>query len=74
MTLTLIISDNCDSCERSKITLENIQNVKPGVHIQIFHINSYDQKRISVTPALLIDNKLFSYGDIDEEKLLAKIN
>ncbi len=74
MTLTLIISDNCDACERSKIILENIQNAKPAVHIEVLHINSYNQRRISVTPALLIDNKLFSYGDIDEEKLLAKIN
>ncbi len=74
MTLTLIVSDNCDSCDRSKIVLKNIQTAIPGLEIEILHINSYKERRISITPALLINSKLFSYGDIDEQKLLAKLN
>lgn len=74
MNLTLIISDNCQACERAKETLRKIQSNYPNVLTEIIHINSYTDRKVSITPALLINNKLFSYGDIDENKLLPKIN
>lgn len=74
MKLKLIISDDCDACVRAKKVLETITLDKPLLSIQIIHSNSFLDRRISITPALLIDDKLFSYGDIDEQKLLKKIN
>ena len=74
MNLTLIISDNCNACERAKKTLHKIQLNYPQIITEIININSFRDKRISITPALLVDNQLFSYGDIDEDKLLAKLN
>ena len=71
MTLTLIISDNCAACERAKKTLRKIQLDNPHLLTEIVHINSFSDRKISITPALLINNQLFSYGDIEEEKLSA---
>ncbi len=74
MTLTLIISDNCKACDRAKELLHKINLYKPKVIVEIIHINSYSAKSIFITPALLINNKLFSYGDIDEKKLQLSIS
>lgn len=74
MTLTLIVSDNCEACNRSKIALNNIQSVKPEIDVEIIHIKLFKDKRIYITPALLIDSAFFSYGEIDEQKLLLKLN
>jgi hypothetical protein len=71
MDLTLIISDNCDACERAKKVLCKIQLNYPHILTEIIHINSLGDRRISITPALLVNNDLFSYGDIEEEKLSA---
>lgn len=74
MILTLIISDNCKACDRAKIALNRIQLKHPQVTVETIHINSFNGRRVSITPALLVDNKMFCYGDIDETKLLAKLN
>jgi glutaredoxin len=69
MNLTLIISDNCAACERAKETLRKIQLNYPQVLLEIININFLNDRSISITPALLVNNQLFSYGDIDEPKL-----
>lgn len=74
MNLTLIISDNCEACDRAKKVIEKFRNNYSQITTEIIHINSYDGNRISITPALLIDQKLFSYGDIDEARLSKKLN
>lgn len=74
MTLTLIISDNCEACERAKKVLEKLRYDYAQISTEIIHYDSYDGKGISITPALLINHKLFSYGDIDEVRLSKKLN
>ena len=74
MKLTLLISDNCAACERARGTIEKIKLNNPHLLIEIIHINFYNDKRISITPALLVNNQLFSYGDIDESRLLMQLN
>lgn len=74
MNLTLIISDNCEACDRAKKVLEKFRKNYSQITTETVHINYYDKKRISITPALLIDQELFSYGDIDEAKLSKKLN
>lgn len=74
MILTLIISDKCDACERAKKVIEKISIMYPQITTKIIHIDSYKEKKVSITPALFIDQKLFCYGDIDEISLSKKIN
>ena len=73
MILTLILSDNCEACDRAKITLNKIKLKYPQVTVETIHINSFNGRRVSITPALLVNNKLFCYGDIDEMRLNKKI-
>lgn len=74
MNLKLIVSSNCPSCERALKSLHNIQKQYPRVKAEVININSCADSRISITPAILINDVLFSYGDIDTEKLLDKLN
>ena len=73
MTLTLIVSDNCEVCDRAKVVLSKIHLDFPEIAVEIIHIDAYNDRKISITPALLINNKLFCYGDMDEMRLNKKI-
>lgn len=74
MYLTLVISDDCKACERAINKLEKIKIDFPKIVTNIINVNNSSKKGILITPALLIDEKLFSYGDIDETKLIPKIS
>jgi predicted thioredoxin/glutaredoxin len=74
MDLILIISNNCEACDRAQKTLEKILNDNPGINLTTLHKKSYTNKSVVITPALFVDGMLFSYGDIDTYKLLKKIN
>jgi glutaredoxin len=74
MNLKLIISNNCEACDRAKSLLASIRNERSNIQIETIHINSFQGKKISITPALFINDKLFSYGDIDETRLNKKLN
>lgn len=74
MYLKLIVSDNCATCERVKEQLQKITTANPKISLDVIHINILKDRRIFITPALLVNNELFSYGDIDESKLLSKLN
>lgn len=71
MQLTLLISENCDACLRAVNRIKKIEELNCGITVNILDINSYGDNNIFITPALIIDGKLFSYGDIDERKLLS---
>jgi predicted thioredoxin/glutaredoxin len=74
MDLTLIISNNCKACARAQKTLEMILNDNSGINLTTLHKKNYINKSIVITPALFVDGVLFSYGDIDTDKLLKIIN
>ncbi len=74
MKLSLIITNNCSACIRAKAKLKDIALRYPDVYLNIINEKEYNDKGISILPALLIDDKLFSYGDIDELNLLSMIS
>jgi len=74
MNLTLVISDNCQSCRRVEKHLRDILKKFSRISLSIVNINKLEDQRISITPALLIGDELFTYGEIDEGKLISKIN
>lgn len=74
MVIKLIISQHCNSCARAVKKLKEIAEGHPEISTEIMNIGSFADKRIFITPALIVDGELFSYGDIDEYKLLSKIN
>jgi len=74
MDLTLIISDNCETCERVNKTLNEKFSYNSSINLRTVHKEEYTGKTISITPALLVDGMLFCYGDVDTDKLLKKLN
>lgn len=73
LNLTLVVSRNCNACKRAEQKLLNLQIQNSSLVVKIVDINSFNDSRIAITPALLINNKLFSYGDIDPDKLKLKM-
>ncbi len=72
MKFDLVITENCSACKRAEDILTNYFYDKKSL---IFNVSlQHDfEKNISIVPALLIEGKLFAYGDIDLQKLDAKI-
>ncbi len=70
MDLTLIVTESCAACIRAEKILRKISKYHKEISLKVVDINNYKRKEISIVPALLINDKLFSYGDIQEDKLL----
>jgi hypothetical protein len=72
--LTLVVADGCCSCKRAEEKLNEIFVDNNNVSFTVVHLNDFIGRKIFIVPALVIENELFSYGDIDEDKLLKRIN
>ena len=74
MELSLIVTGNCTACTRAEGILNNLVHKHPGLSLRIIDANDYNGKGISIVPALLIEDELISYGDVDELTLLSYIS
>jgi alkyl hydroperoxide reductase subunit AhpF len=74
MKLSLVITQNCSTCLRAEKAVRDIKINHTEISFNIVNVNDYKGKAIMIVPALLIDDELFSYGDIDEVKLLSRIS
>ncbi len=66
--LTIYVSENCRSCEKAVNSTKNIIHKFRNVHLQVLNINEC-KKSISIVPAIYVDDELFCYGEIDDNKL-----
>lgn len=73
MILSLIISPHCEACGRAEKTVKDIAIRYPAITVKIINIDNYNATGISIVPALLVDEELYCYGDIDENKLLSDV-
>lgn len=74
MNLTLVVADHCQVCNRVEKHLLKIKSQYSQISLSVININDLKNSKISITPALLVNDELYCYGDIDEKKLLAKLN
>jgi alkyl hydroperoxide reductase subunit AhpF len=74
MNILLLITNHCDACSRAEQQLSQLKKSHPEIAYEIQHINNYEDKRIFITPAWIVNGELFAYGDINRDKLLAKLN
>lgn len=74
MNLTLVIADHCRVCNRVEKQLLKIKSQYSQINLSVINIKDLKNSKISITPALLVDDELYCYGDIDEKKLLSKLN
>lgn len=72
MEILLLITNHCNACARAREQLKDIQSNNPEINADIRHINSFEDKRIFITPAWIVNGELFAYGDIDRDKLISK--
>lgn len=72
MSLTLLVTKNCNACKRVESQLNKFIE-KVNIELLIMDINDFNRPGIAIVPALLIGNELFSYGDVDENRLLKKL-
>ena len=71
MKLTLYVRDNCPSCERVKNRLSAILKHKNFVDLRINNLVHHPCNGLVIVPALFIEDELYSYGEIDENKFLS---
>lgn len=70
MDLTLIIKDNCPACARVERTLKLLAENKKEILLTVLNIKDLSNPKTVICPALFVNQELYSYGDINEEKLL----
>lgn len=69
MELTLLINKNCGACSRAENDLKNFALKRTDIKLSIININSYQKRALFIAPALLVEDELFSYGDVNLDKL-----
>ena len=72
MKFDLVVTENCNACKRAEELLTNYFIDKKAISFNVSLQRNFE-KNIAIVPALLMEGKLFAYGDIDLQKLDAKI-
>jgi len=70
MDLTLIVKNNCDGCTRVEGVIKNIAKGKKEILLSVINIKDIEKPITPIVPALFVNQELYSYGDINEGKLL----
>jgi len=73
MNITLFITDNCLSCQRVENQIKKLLRDRKEINLLIEDIKKVNSKGIIIAPAVFVDDKLYSYGDLDEEKFLERL-
>ena len=74
MKITLLISENCPACERALSALSNLRMNGRKLSFGISNIADSAVNVIPIVPALFVNDKLFSYGDVNTERLAEYIS
>jgi hypothetical protein len=70
--LVIYIVDNCETCNRVVDSAKSLSNNYPNVQLKIRNIKE-SKSKLSIVPAVFINNNLFCYGDFDKNKLIEVI-
>jgi len=73
MNITLFITDNCLSCQRVENQIRKLLSNRKEINLLIEDIKKVNSNGIIIAPAVFVDDKLYSYGDLDEEKFLERL-
>ena len=67
--LDLIIDEDCSACKRAEDELIYFASERSYIELKVSLIGSSKYDKISIVPALMVDGKLYNYGEIDFKKL-----
>jgi len=73
MNITLFITDNCLSCQRVENQIKKLLRDRKEINLLIEDIKKVNSNGIIIAPAVFVNDKLYSYGDLDEEKFLERL-
>ena len=73
MNITLFITDNCLSCQRVENQIKELLRNRKEINLLIEDIKKVNSNGIIIAPAVFVDDKLYSYGDLDEDKFLERL-
>lgn len=73
MNITLFITGNCLSCRRVENQLKELLNNRKEINLLVENIKKVNSNGIIIAPALFIDDELYSYGDLNEDKFLERL-
>lgn len=73
MNITVFITDNCLSCQRVENQIKKLLRNRKEINLLIEDIKKVNSKGIIIAPAVFVNDKLYSYGDLDEEKFLERL-
>lgn len=73
MDLTLIVQDNCNACSRVERMLRNLVKRNNEIIMSVINIKNLSNPKTLICPALFINQELYSYGDFNEDKLIAHL-
>ncbi len=71
MNLTLIVKDNCNACLRVERALKALAKNRKEIILSVLNIKDISNPKTHICPALFVNQELYSYGDINEDKLIA---
>lgn len=71
MHLTLIIKDNCTACSRAEKVLNKLARRRKEIILSVINIKDLPNPKTQICPALFVNQELYSYGDFNEDKLIA---
>ncbi len=70
--LCVYVTKNCNACKRVVAILKELSNSDPNISLSVINVQD-TSKRVSIVPAVFLDEKLYSLGDIKKHKLKIKI-
>jgi predicted thioredoxin/glutaredoxin len=73
MNITLFITDNCLSCQRVENQIKKLLRDRKEINLLIEDIKKVNSNGIIIAPAVFVDDKLYSYGDLGEDKFLERL-
>ncbi len=73
MNITLFITDHCLSCQRVKNQLKELLRHRKEINFLVEDIKQVNSNGVIIVPALFIDDELYSYGDLDEDKFIERL-
>ena len=73
MNITLFVTKNCPACKRVKSQIELLLGNRKDINITIEDLQQTRPEGIVIAPALFIDDELYSYGEIEEVKFMARL-
>jgi hypothetical protein len=73
MNITLFITDNCLSCQRVENQIKKLLRDRKEINLLVEDIKKVNSSGIIIAPAVFVNDELYSYGDLDEEKFLERL-